>query len=214
MSLIVQWMQVWFEAYPAEPLAICDAIESIVNLEDPRVTQHMRNMNFHASQYAWPFLTSFFSESLAKDDWLKLMDHLFMKNSEPELLLYFLGAYLLSSKSQLLQVGCVEDLAIFLQTPTAIPFKKIMTLAEQLHSKHKTSIFPGTFGQNLPVCSPETGSCYQSFTRYPEHFVSFQNRLREKIVNQEEEIQKKGEILVDLKSKANEIVEQEQKLRL
>jgi len=30
--------------------------------------------------------------------------------------------------------------------------------------------------------------------------------LREKIVNQEEEIQKKNEILVDLKQKANEIV--------
>jgi len=84
-----------------------------------------------------------------------------------------------------------------------------MTLAETLHTKHKTSIFPGTFGQNLPVSSPHGGACYQSFTRYPDHFVSFQNRLREKIVNQEEEIQKKGEILQDLKTKASEIVEQE-----
>ena len=99
MSLIVQWMQVWFEAYPAEPLAICDAIDQIINLEDQRLTYHMNSLNFHASQYAWPFLTSFFSEALAKDDWLKLMDHLFIKSSEPELLLYFLGAYLLSSKS-------------------------------------------------------------------------------------------------------------------
>ena len=44
--------------------------------------------------------------------------------------------------------------------------------------------------------------------------MAFQNRLREKIVNQEEEIQKKNEILVDLKSKANEIVEQEQRMRM
>ena len=30
MSLIVQWMQVWFESYPAEPLSICDAIDQIL----------------------------------------------------------------------------------------------------------------------------------------------------------------------------------------
>ena len=81
-------------------------------------------------------------------------------------------------------------------------------MAETLHSRLKTVVFPGNFGKNLPVSSPDnTGlSCYQSFTRYPDHFVSFQNRLREKIVNQEEEIQHKNEILIDLKEKANEIV--------
>lgn len=122
-------------------------------------------------------MTSFFSEVLSKDDWLKMVDHLFLRSNEPELLLYFLCAYLLCSKSQLMQVNCVEDLAVFLNSQTAIPFKKIMTLAESLHSKLKTSsIFPGSFGQNLPVSNQdgsESSSCYQSFTRYPDHFVSF-----------------------------------------
>ena len=93
-----------------------------------------------------------------------------------------------------------------------------MTLAENLHAKLKTQIFPGSFAQNLPICSPDAAvgesSGYQSFTRFPDHFVSFQNRLREKIVNQEEEIQRKNEILVDLKGKANEILEQEERVRL
>jgi len=50
--------------------------------------------------------------------------------------------------------------------------------------------------------------------RYPDHYVTFENKLREKIVNEEEEIQRKGKILVDLKSKANEILRQEEKMRL
>ena len=50
-----------------------------------------------------------------------------------------------------MQMGCVEDLQIFLASPTPIAFKKIMTLAEQLHTKFKTSVFPGTIAQNLPV---------------------------------------------------------------
>lgn len=46
MSLIVQWMQVWFEAHPAEPLSICLAIEQIVSSEDPRLVQNLREMSF------------------------------------------------------------------------------------------------------------------------------------------------------------------------
>lgn len=38
--------------------------------------------------------------------------------------------------------------------------------------------------------------------------------MRLKIVNQEEEIQKKNEILIELKEKATEIIEQESKMRL
>ena len=116
-------------------------------------------------------LTNFFTEALNKEDWLKLIDHLFMRSEEPELLLYFLGAYLVCSKSQLMQVNCIEDLALFLNTSTAVPFKKIMTTAEAMHSKHKNDIFPGNCGINLPILG--AGGCYQSFTRYPEHFVSF-----------------------------------------
>lgn len=92
-----------------------------------------------------------------------------MKSEEPELLLYFLGGYLLSHKSQLLQIGCVEDLAVFLSQQTTVPFKKLLALTESLHAKLKRSIFPGNCGHNLPVS--QQGSTYQSFTRYPEHFV-------------------------------------------
>ena len=126
-------MQVWFESYPAEPLSICTAIEQIVAAEDPRLVQHLRSLSFGPERYGWPLLTTFMTEVLNREDWLKMVDHLFMRSGEPELLLYFIGAFLCCAKSQLMQVACVEDLAVFFNTPTAIPFKKIMTLAEQLH---------------------------------------------------------------------------------
>ena len=93
-------------------------------------------------------------------------------------------------------MNCLEDLSVFLNTESTIPFKKIMTEAERLHGQLKATIFSGASGHYLPICSQsaEDGSSiasvssYKSFTRYPDHFVSFQNRLREKAVNQEEEI--------------------------
>ena len=86
-----------------------------------------------------------------------------------------------------MQANCVEDLALFLNSQTTVPFKKMSDIAEKLHSKLKTQIFAGNCANSLPI-SLDSGSAYQPFTRYPDHFVTFQNRIREKIVNQEEEI--------------------------
>ena len=44
MSLIVQWMQVWFEAYPAEPHSICLAVEEILCAEEPKLAQQLRDI--------------------------------------------------------------------------------------------------------------------------------------------------------------------------
>jgi len=38
------------------------------------------------------------------------MDHLFINKDEPELLVYFCAAFILSSKSQFSQIGCIEEL--------------------------------------------------------------------------------------------------------
>ena len=113
------------------------------------------------------------------------MDHLFIRSSEPEFLIYFASAYICCSKASLLQVSCVEDLSVFLQAHSTAQFKKIITEAETLHSQLKTTIFSGANGQYLPICQSldGTSSAYKTFTRYPDHFVSFQNRLREKVVN-------------------------------
>ena len=37
-----------------------------------------------------------------------------------------------------MQISCVEDLSVFINTPTSIPFKKIMNMTETLHSRLKT----------------------------------------------------------------------------
>ena len=73
-----------------------------MSAEEPRLAQQLRDMSFHPQAYGWPLLTSFFTEVLSKDDWLRLIDNLLLKSNEPELLLYFLGAYLICSKAQLM----------------------------------------------------------------------------------------------------------------
>ena len=114
MSLICQWMQVWFEHYPSEPFAILQPVEQLLEIEEPRLAQFFKEMGWTSQIYAWPLLTSLFTDSFSKDNWVKIFDHLFLRSEEPELLFYFLVAYLISSKASLLQIGCIEDMTAWL----------------------------------------------------------------------------------------------------
>jgi hypothetical protein len=41
MALITQWMQVWFENYPAEPRSVLNAIENVIQQEEPQLSQYL-----------------------------------------------------------------------------------------------------------------------------------------------------------------------------
>jgi hypothetical protein len=58
-------------------------------------------------------MNSFFTEVLAKDDWLKLCDHLFAHREDPELVVYYCASFLLCSKGALLQVGSIDEMHNF-----------------------------------------------------------------------------------------------------
>ena len=64
--------------------------------------------------YAWPLLTTLFTDTFSKTEWVKIFDHLFLRQEEPELLVYFLVAYLISSKPSILQISCIEDMTRWL----------------------------------------------------------------------------------------------------
>ena len=150
---------------------------------------HLSACGFTPQAYAWPLLKSFFTETFDKDEWQKFVDHLFVNADAPEYLLYFLTSFLLTSRGSLLQCSCIEDLHSFLSRPSTTPVKKLSPLANSLKKKYSSIIYTGNFAQGLPI--PATGDCYAPFVRYPDHFVTFQNKLRDKIVEEEAECERK-----------------------
>ena len=206
-------MQVWFEAYPAEPQPVMQAIEIVMAQEDFQLAQHLADCGFAPHAFAWPLLKTFFTETFDKDEWSKFIDNLFLRYQNPEFLIYFLLAYIMQSRSQLLQINCVEDLHVWLTRPTSIPVTKLVPVALSLHKKYSKSVNLGNFAQALPLCSQTTGDVYPQFVRYPDHFVAFQNKLRNKIIAEEEEIERKADVLQELRRKADDILVQEEQLR-
>jgi hypothetical protein len=46
VALIIQYQQTWYEGYPAEPLVVMNAIEQILEIEDPKLLAHFRSNAF------------------------------------------------------------------------------------------------------------------------------------------------------------------------
>lgn len=140
------------------------AIEQILEKEDAKLIAHLRANAFTPQIYAWPLLKSLFTEILSKDDWLRLMDHLFTYKEDPELILFYLAAILISQRTTLLNLNSVDDLIQFQSKAITVPFKKISTLAHKMHSQHKQTLFTGVIQQALPI---PVGESYPVFSRYP-----------------------------------------------
>jgi len=64
----------------------------------------LKQLGFNASIFAWPLMKNLFTEVLAKDDWLKLIDYLFTYKEDPERIIYFCAAFLLISKGALFNI--------------------------------------------------------------------------------------------------------------
>ena len=71
------------------------------------------------------------------------MDYLFVYHDEPELLIYFLAAFLISSKGHIKQMQSIEELHSYLTKESGMAFSKIIALAFMLHSKYKHTISTG-----------------------------------------------------------------------
>jgi hypothetical protein len=95
LSLVSQWMQVWFEAYPAEPQPVMQAIEVVIAKEDLQLAQHLADCGLAPHAFAWPLLKTFFTETFDKDEWSKFIDNLFLRYESPEFLVFFLIAYIM-----------------------------------------------------------------------------------------------------------------------
>ena len=92
-----------------------------------------------------------------------------------------------------------------------MPFKKLLVLTFKLHAQHKHTIFTGTLTNMLPLNS--TADAYPLFTRYPEQVALSQIKMREKLLAEEDEIARKGQILEELRVKTQQVMANEERIR-
>jgi hypothetical protein len=131
----------------------------------------MQKLGYGPREYAWPIVRQLFSNNFETLDWLRLMDHLLMRQRTADFLNYILIAFIICNKHSLMQVGCFEDLSSFQMTVSNAQLARVLKTATKLYDKHSSSCFMGCFAENIPIRAHQ--DCYEQFLRYPDHFVRF-----------------------------------------
>ncbi|OMJ76105.1 hypothetical protein SteCoe_24581 [Stentor coeruleus] len=190
MSFIYNWLYTWFENFPNPPIKYLITIEDIIKTEEPKLYQHLTNLNLTCSSYIWPILKYLFTQVMTKEEFCILADHLITRFTSPHFLISISAAYILYYQSTLRSIKNTKDLQGFFIQQNPLNVKKLLKLA--------ISLLPKTpeLECRLPLL-PE----YPVFTNYPDFALSLQVAVREKLIKQDQELQMKRKYIEDISKK-------------
>ena len=202
LSLIWNWMQDWFENFPNAPIRYLIRVEDLIASEDKELVSHLHALKLTASTYIWPILKYLFTQVMTREEVSVLIDHVLTFNSKPEFLEALAAAYVLYYASTLKALRNQQDLQGFFTQQNPLVIKKLLAKAQGLMGKvQKTP-------HRLPLVDG-----YPSFTNYPDFALSHQILVREKLVQQDQEIQSRKRYIKSINEKFQHLEESEYKLR-
>lgn len=156
-TIIINWCQHWFEYYPLTPFNILAIIENIFYEHDPEILNFFTTLKLSSSIYAWPLLSSAFSEVLPCSEWLIFWDHVF--SNEVSFLICATAAYNIIQRDLILKIRNIETLKCFYQNQNPIDIKKLLrtsyfllnNISENLHPRQYLRHFKGIEAGSYPV---------------------------------------------------------------
>eukprot|EP00736_Rhodelphis_marinus_P006675 Rmarinus@m.190 len=242
-TVILNWGQGWFEFFPHPPIAVLSSIEDILSRHDAQVHTRLAEIGLDASMYAWPLLSTVFTEVLPRDDWLRLWDHALLHH--PAFLYYAVVAYVRIFRSTFLCATHAEEVKRFFHRDNSVSMDTLLRLANQMwesdgipqqaarqhqeltgegdldpsESVHRSSIVEGGWGQcdrtwGLEAFRPMArGLAYPIPTKYPKFVVNCQMRERERIQRDEAELARRRRLLGHLEKQIDSLAMQEAEYR-
>ncbi|XP_078073007.1 TBC1 domain family member 31 isoform X2 [Mustelus asterias] len=188
-TVIISWCQHWFEYFPNPPINILSVVENILAHHDKELLRHLVKYNITSQLYAWPLMETLFSEVLTREEWLKLFDNVF--SNHPSFLLVAVAAYLICSRTPLLQCNIKEDLEHFFHHRNNLDLDAVIKEAYHLMDITPEDIHPRRM---LDDFVPLTKGQYPIFNKYPKFVVDYQTKERERIWQEELEYLKERQL--------------------
>lgn len=193
MTVLINWCQKWWEYYPNPPIEVLDIIEQLLTFHDAELVAHFQNCKVTGQVYAWIMMQTLFSEIFAKDDWLKLWDHLV--SNQPSFLYFIIVAYLIRFRSPLLETHRESDFEFFFQRRNPVSLNSVIKLAYKLQNETPSTLSPASYvGAFTPCLRGE----YPVFNKYPEFIVNYQSKMKDKIRKEEDEYIRKRRTVEEL----------------
>lgn len=193
-TILTSWCQHWFEYFPNPPINVLGLVENVLVFHDKELLQHFVKYGITSQIYAWPLLSTFFSEVLTREEWLKLADNVF--SNHPSFLLMAAVAYCIVGRTALLRCTEQDDFKYFFHHRNAMSVGELIKEAYHLSETTPQDVNPSEIIEGF---SALTKGQYPIFNKFPKFIVDFQVQEKERIRKEEEDYLKQKSATSDLR---------------
>ena len=154
MTLLMWWGHSWHATHPQPPVHIMDCVDSLVHREEPRVHAHLvQKLNISPGVLGWVMISTMFTEVFSRQDWLKLMDFMFLHIKKVGSPLLVPVAIMSVQRNHVLQCHTEEDVMQLLRNQADIDFpgviKTLTGLIKNTSPKYLSAMATGKEGKRM-----------------------------------------------------------------
>lgn len=132
MSFFLHWGSRLLATFPQPPVPVLAAMELALRRADTELAAHLGSLSVGALSYGWPLLRSAFSEVLAREDWLRLVDRVLANEDRPELLEAAAVAFVMASRLRLLSIKSTEEAKGFFRRRQSVDLREMFRVMERV----------------------------------------------------------------------------------
>jgi hypothetical protein len=218
VAVLTYWHRAFLCTFPHPPVPLLAALERCIDLHDPMLRRHLVRIGVGPTVYAWPLLRSSLSETLGRQAWLALWDHLFAWGDEPHCLLVAALALLLVHRSALLGLLTSAEVEGWLQGDQCLDTHAFLAALRRLRSHQPTCAIlrdaakrvthedDGGGHHEAPAAWPlPVDGRYPPLRGFPKFSLTYQQEQRARIAAVEESVQAQRSMLEAVASRAREL---------
>jgi hypothetical protein len=75
LTFLTNWCQQWFDFFPNPPINVLSMVDNILAHHDPTLYKHLYVYKVNSQVYAWPMMTTMFSEVFTEAEWMTVWDN-------------------------------------------------------------------------------------------------------------------------------------------
>lgn len=222
MTFFLHWGSRLLVTFPQPPVPVLASIELMLRRTDRELASHLTALSMGALSYGWPLLRSAFSEVLTTDGWLLLFDRILANKDTPEMLEAAVVAFVMASRAQFLAcTSTVEAEAIIRRQQPSTNLQEMFRVMERVskfgapaewraqghvmtgrRKDRRDGVTTGTAAASTSLrAAPQRftpiprGMAYPFYDGHPQHVVNYQIKLRERVIEQELEMEHKSRLV-------------------
>jgi hypothetical protein len=93
-----------FKEFPVANSAYLQNVREILAKEDPELLAHFNDKGLSFTKTAWSLLNTLFSACLAREQFLAVIDSIFVRINEPEYVVFLLLGFLVYNRARILTI--------------------------------------------------------------------------------------------------------------